>query len=152
MKAAQKKRAVTNLVEVHNAQLEQLLQLQRDTLKMIARGRSVKDILDHLCLMSESMVPNSVGSIMLLDKDADQLVVRSAPSIPAEGVETLNGLRPGPNAGSCGTAVYTSEPVYVANTLSDPRWLPLLDIAERFNLRACWSTPIKVGDDEVFRL
>jgi len=149
MKSASKKIAVTNVVAVHNAQLEQLLQLQRDILEMIANGRTGGDILDHLCLMSESMVPNSVGSIMLFDEAHEGLIVRSAPSIPQEGIEALNGLKPGPDAGSCGTAVYTKEPVFVENTLTDPRWERFLQVAERFNLRACWSTPIKIGDDEV---
>ena len=91
-------------VQVPNGELEQLLQLQRDVLEMIALGHATDDILDQICLLSEAMVPNSVGTIMLLDQTRRHLDVRSAPSIPAEGIAALNGLRPGPNAGSCGTA------------------------------------------------
>ena len=149
MKGTARKIVVASSAEVHNAQLEQLLQLQRDILEMIAGGRASDEILDQLCLLSEAMVPNSVASIMLLDDRREQLVVRSAPSVPKEGIDALNGLQPGVEAGSCGTAVYTAEPVYVENTLSDPRWAGMLDIAERFNLRACWSTPIRVGEERV---
>ncbi|MBT8428658.1 MAG: PAS domain S-box protein, partial [Gammaproteobacteria bacterium] len=132
-----------------SAQLEQLLQLQRDVLEMIAIGRGGKEILDQLCLLSEAMVPDSVCSIMLFDDARSRLDVRSAPSIPIEGIEALNGLQPGPYAGSCGTAVYTREPVFVENILTDLRWQELLEIADRFNLRACWSVPIKAANDEV---
>ena len=62
---------------------------------MIAIGREVDEILAQLCLLIETMVPNSVASIMLLDKTQSHLTVRSAPSIPAEGVAALNGLQPG---------------------------------------------------------
>jgi len=135
--------------EVPVAQLEQLLHLQRDVLQMIAVGRETQQILDQLCLLAESMVSDSVCSIMLLDETCSHLNVCSAPSIPQAGIEALNGLQPGPNAGSCGTAVYTTEPVFVENILSDRRWENLLEIADRFNLRACWSLPIKVDGDEV---
>ena len=130
-------------------QLEQLLQFQRDVLEMIAIGRPTQDILDGLCELAEAMVPNSVGSIMLLDADRTQLLVRSAPNIPVEGVEALNGLQPGPNAGSCGTAVFTDEPVFVSNILTDGRWARLIHIAQRFNLQACWSMPIRSADNRV---
>jgi diguanylate cyclase (GGDEF)-like protein/PAS domain S-box-containing protein len=116
---------------------------------MIAVGRATHEILDQLCLLSEAMVPDSVCSIMLLDGTRSHLDVCSAPNIPPEGIEALNGLQPGPNAGSCGTAVYNKEPVYVTNILTDRRWQDFLDIAERFNLRACWSVPIRVADDSV---
>lgn len=149
MRAAQEKqpRAIGN--DVPSEQLEQLLQLQRDVLKMIAVGRATREILDQLCLLSEAMVPESVCSIMLLDETRSHLDVCSAPSIPPEGVEALNGLQPGANAGSCGTAVFNKEPVFVENILSDPRWDKLLDVAEQFNLKACWSVPIKTADNEV---
>ena len=149
MKAAPRREQASIVPEVPSAQLEQLLQLQRDVLEMIAIGRVGKEILDQLCLLSEAMVPDSVCSIMLLDDTRSHLDVRSAPSIPTEGIEALNGLQPGPYAGSCGTAVYTREPVFVENILTDLRWHELLDIAERFNLRACWSVPIKAANDEV---
>ncbi|WP_164513279.1 putative bifunctional diguanylate cyclase/phosphodiesterase [Thiosocius teredinicola] len=129
--------------------MEQLLQLQRDVLKMIALGSPSSDILDQLCRLSEAMVPNSVASIMLLDEQGLHLEVRAAPSIPAAGVAALNGLQPGPQAGSCGTAVFGRKPVYVTNVYEDARWAGLLDFATQFDLHACWSMPIAIWDNEV---
>lgn len=136
-------------IRVDTTQLEQLLQLQRDVLEMVAVGKPTDHILSALCTLAEAMVPNSVASIMQLESDGERLFVRSAPSIPQSGIDALNGLTPGPNAGSCGTAVYTEQPVFVANTLTDARWADYLDAVEQFRLLACWSMPIRTGNDRV---
>ncbi len=134
---------------IDNVQLEELFRLQRHALEMIAAGGAAGDILDQLCRMSEALLPNAVASVMLLDDERTSLRVRAAPSIPASAIEALNGLKPGPDAGSCGNAVYRNEPVYVERILGDPRWAGLLDIAERFKLQACWSAPIRAALDVV---
>ena len=140
---------VEQALPIPEDQLEQLLQLQRDALEAVAVGEDTDRILDRLCLLTEAMVPNSVASIMLFDRTGTMLEVRAAPSIPPDGINALNGLQPGPAAGSCGTAVYTGKPVFVENTFTDPRWAPLVDIARRFRLQACWSMPIRVANDAV---
>lgn len=129
--------------------MEQLLQLQRDILKMVALGSPGDAILDELCRLSETMVPNSVASIMLLDKLGTHLKVRAAPSIPDDGIAALNGLEPGPQAGSCGTAVYERKPVFVTDIYTDHCWETLRDFASTFNLQACWSMPIVISDERL---
>ncbi len=149
MRTANKNKLPDHGVQVPDRQLEQLLRLQRDILEMVASGDETGAILDRLCLLSEAMLPNSVCSIMLFDETHSHLKVRAAPSIPASGIAALNGLKPGPNAGSCGTAVFNEAPVFVEHIQTDRRWRSLLDIAEQFNLRACWSVPIKTADGKV---
>jgi len=46
-------------------------------------------------------------------------------------------------AGSWGAAVFHREPVYIENIAESPQWADFADFAERFSLRACWSTPIR---------
>jgi GAF domain-containing protein len=121
---------------------EQLLLLQRNTLESVAVSNNHEDQLRQLCFAAEAMLPNSVASIMLFNDDATELFVRSAPSIPAEAIEQLNGLKPGPCSGSCGTAVYSDEAVYVENTLTDDRWKETRQFAIDFDVRACWSNPV----------
>lgn len=101
-------------------QLEHLYGLQREVLETIALGKTTQKTLDKLCIMAENLVPNAIASIMILN-DNDVLNVKSAPSLPAEGVLTFNGLKPGPCAGSCGNAIYHKKPVFVTNTLNDNR-------------------------------
>ena len=128
-------------------QIEELLSMQLSILEMIANDKRTDQVLDQLCRLSEAMLPNSVASIMLFDEARQHLNVRSAPSVPAEGIEYMNGLTPGPESGSCGTAVFTGDPVFVENTRTDYRWCRMRDFAEMFNIGACWSMPIKSSND-----
>ena len=129
--------------------VEELLSMQLAVLEMIANGMKAEQILDELCFMSESMLPNSVASVMLFDETKSHLNVRSAPSIPKEGVDYLDGLEPGPKSGSCGTAVFTGKPVFVENTRSDFRWHQFREFADVFNICACWSTPIRASTEKI---
>ncbi len=149
MSAAHPKSSPEDSPGICAEQMENLLQLQRDALDMVVLGRDTDEILDHLCLHTEKILANAVASIMLFDASRSHLVVRSAPSIPPQGIEALNGLVPGPSAGSCGTAVFSRKPVYVDNISADPRWAELCSIAAEFNLMACWSNPIFAANDAV---
>jgi GAF domain-containing protein len=64
-------------------------------------------------------------------------------------MRSLEGLRIGPNEGSCGAAAYTGATVAVENILTHPNWQKYKVLAEPHGLRACWSTPIKSPRGEV---
>jgi len=130
-------------IELSKQEQAKVLQFQQQVLKLVALGHDCVQVCEKLCLLEEQLVPNSVASVMLLDASEQQLNVFVAPSIPKEGVAQLNGLRPGPCAGSCGNAIYRQEPVYVENTLTDPRWQDIRHLAVNFNICACWSMPIR---------
>jgi diguanylate cyclase (GGDEF)-like protein len=128
-------------------QTELLLQLQRDVLEDIVITRNAYDVVDKICKLAEEILPNSVASVMLLKHD--ELFVYCAPSVPPEGIRRLNGLKPGPNSGSCGNVVYREKPAFVTDTFTDDRWKDLMPIAEDFGLRACWSVPLRIEKDEL---
>jgi len=65
------------------------------------------------------------------------------PSLPEAYCQAVNGLKNGPNIGSCGTSTYTGKRVLVEDIASDPKWADLKSIALPFGLRCCWSEPIK---------
>ncbi|WP_373001418.1 EAL domain-containing protein [Sulfurimonas sp.] len=125
-----------------------ILDIQQTILGMIASRGYCTDILAHLCVLAESLLPNSVASIMLVDKATGLMSVVSAPSVPQVGHDLLANLKPGPNGGSCGNAVFHNEPQYVRDTFTDPRWKDIRHIAVDFNLCACWSMPILDEDDK----
>ncbi|MFW9615628.1 EAL domain-containing protein [Aquabacterium sp.] len=128
---------------------EQILHLQQAILESVARGDDHLDVINRVCNLEEQLLPNSVGSVMLLDSAREALNVYAAPSIPAEGHARLNGLRPGPGAGSCGNVVYQEAPQYVSNTFAAPRWQDLRQLAYDFNLCACWSVPIYSAERQI---
>ena len=124
---------------------ERVIQLQQTVLEDVALDRDHVQVIEDICRLAESAVPDSVASCMLLNDDGDSLYVLAAPSVPAAAVAGLNGLRPGPGGGSCGNAVFRAQPVFVENTLTDPRWCDVRRIALDFDIRACWSMPIRTA-------
>ncbi len=135
-------------VPITPEQYNELLHMQTAILGMVARRHDTQKILEELCIMAETMLPDSVASIMLLDASKSQMEVRAAPSIPESGVAALSGLCPGPEGGSCGNAVYGNAPVFVSNIPEDSRWNGLKELAREFNLCACWSMPIRSGEGD----
>ena len=83
-----------------------------------------------------------LGSILLLDTDGKTLRHGAAPSLPELYCAAIDGAEIGPKVGSCGTAAYRGQPVFVADIENDPLWEDFKDLALSCGLRACWSTPI----------
>lgn len=129
-------------VPITSEQYQDVLNIQRDVLEMLAKQQDGYVIMDRLCHLAEALLPNAVATVMLLD-DEGLLNIKAAPSVPKEGQEALMNLKPGPHGGSCGNAVYRKEPQYVVNTFEDERWKDLRDLAINFNLCSCWSMPIR---------
>ncbi len=138
--------ALDNDAIISREQSNALLKIQRDIMEQLALGTGHELILNALCRTAESMVDNAVASVMLFDESRSFLTVAAAPSIPEQAVEQLNGLVPGPQAGSCGTSVFCNEAQYVFNTSSDKRWSNLRQFAVDFNIGACWSNPIRIDE------
>ncbi|MEZ4694147.1 MAG: PAS domain S-box protein [Aliarcobacter sp.] len=121
----------------------QILDIQQQILEMLASHYETSTILSKLCSLAESLLPNSVASIMLKDKKTGLMSILCAPSIPEESHIFLANLKPGPNAGSCGNAVFHNQPQYIKNTFEDIKWEDLRQVAVDFNICSCWSMPIR---------
>ena len=57
-------------------------------------------------------------------------------------MNAIDGIPIGPNAGSCGTAVFRREPVVVADIAQNPLWDDCRQHIAPYGYRSCWSTPI----------
>jgi GAF domain-containing protein len=89
------------------------------------------------------MADGILTSILLLDPEGRSLWHGAAPNLPPAYCEAIDGIKIGPNVGSCGTAAYFGRAVYVTDIASDPLWADFRHIALPHDLRACWSTPIR---------
>ena len=107
------------------------------------REHTLGEALDQLVLLIEQLRPGMRASILLLDEDGVTLRHGAAPNLPDAYNRVIDGLHAGPNVGSCGTAAFRGEQVVVREIASDPLWAEYRDLADRFDLRACWSTPIR---------
>ena len=128
---------------------ELMLAGEKRVLEKIARGDSLLDILEALTRGAEVIVPGLLGSFLLLDTDGVRLRHAVAPNLPPAYTRAIDGLRIGPAAGSCGTAAFRKQPVIVEDTLADPLWADFRELARKYGLRACWSTPILSSKGEV---
>jgi signal transduction histidine kinase len=119
-----------------------VLDRQTAVMEQLAAGDALPVVLDSVVRALEDLMPASRCSVLLLD-DAGTLRHGAAPNLPIDYSAAIDGLAPGPFAGSCGTAVHLDEPVIAVDVNTDPRWEQFRDLATRHGLRACWSSPIR---------
>src|SRR5438067_1861720 len=128
---------------------EALLAGENRVLEMVAKGDSLAEILDKLCLLVEEQSSDVLASILLMDPNGKQLRHGAAPNLPKTYTEAIDGAFIGPAVGSCGTAAYRAEQVIVSDIAADPLWADFRDLALAHSLRACWSTPIFSSEGKV---
>ena len=128
---------------------EALLAGENRVLEMAAKGDSLADILDNLCLLVEEQSTGVLASILLMDPNGKQLRHGAAPNLPKAYTDAIDGLTIGHSVGSCGSAAYRAEQVIVSDIAADPLWADFRDLALAHSLRACWSTPIFSSEGKV---
>jgi two-component system cell cycle sensor histidine kinase PleC len=119
-----------------------VLDRQTSVMEHLAAGAPLAEVLDGVVVALEELIPGSRCSVLLLDADG---VLRhgAAPSLPPAYSAAIDGLEPGPLAGSCGTAVYLGRQVVASDVASDPRWAQFRELAVEHDIGACWSSPIR---------
>src|SRR5713226_10130080 len=120
-----------------------------DALKMILIGAPLNDVLSSVALLIEAHTEGAVCSIFLLDEDGQHLRFAAAPKLSDEFRIATDGVRIGPDVGSCGAAAYLRQPVFVSDVLSHRHFANFRDLIVRTGLRASWSSPIMSNDGRV---
>jgi PAS domain S-box-containing protein len=123
-------------------QVKALMAGQNYILEMIAKGARLPEVLETIIHWIEKQCPLCKCSFLLLDKDGVCLRQGVAPSLPESYNQAIDGITIGPYAGSCGTAAYWGEPVFVEDIAIHPLWADFRDLALSNGLRACWTWPI----------
>ncbi|MDE2427806.1 MAG: EAL domain-containing protein [Burkholderiales bacterium] len=111
-------------------------------LERITSNLSLKEILREVTLKLESIIPDSMCSILLIDKDGKSIRVGATPSIPSFFSEAIDGVTIGEGVGSCGTAMFTGKRTIVEDIATHPYWVNYKEIALEAGLASCWSEPI----------
>lgn len=132
--------------------LEQLQSGENRVLTLLAQGADLQEILDEIVRLGEANDPTIKGSILLLDSTRNRLVLKSAPSMPAEFLEIYkDGLDIKRYVGSCGTAAFLKQRVIVPDIIDSRyfRFKNVVDVAVKTGLFACWSQPIISSGGEI---
>jgi len=109
--------------------------------KLIFAGSPLSEVLTNIAQLVESQAEGMSCTIWLPDEDGKELHCAAAPSLPGFSAQ-VGTMAVGPKGGSCGTAVYRKEPVYVTDILTDPIWENYRERMLPFGIRSVWSRPL----------
>ncbi len=125
----------------HGHEVDLAKEHRKWVLESIAAGKPLTETLATVVTLAEETRMGMVGSVLLLDGNG---VLRSAASnhLSAEYCEQIDGLIPGPEVGSCGTAAFFRKNVMVSDIANSPLWASVKDLAAKEGLKSCWSVPI----------
>ena len=116
---------------------ESVLNLQ----KLIFAGSPLPEVLENIAQLVESQAEGMSCTIWLPDEDGKELHCAAAPSLPGF-IAHVGTMAVGPKGGSCGTAIYRKEPVYVTDILTDPTWEQYRNRMLPYGIRSVWSRPL----------
>jgi PAS domain S-box-containing protein len=120
---------------------------QERVLELIASGAPLPQSLEAVAHMIERRLPGGRCSV-LLHHDGE-LWHAAAPSLPEAFNRLVHGLPVAEGSGVCGTAAHRREPVVVRDIGAEPMLVEWREVASKFGLAACWSTPILNAAREV---
>jgi PAS domain S-box-containing protein len=119
-------------------------------LELAIEDRPLEETLEALTrIVEENSSCGVIASILLLDPDGKHLRHGAAPTLPDAYNEAIDGIEIGPDVGSCGTAAFTGQPVFVTDIASDTKWRDFRRLASEHGIAACWSIPIVSGAGKV---
>src|SRR5215831_14524458 len=121
--------------------IESILKLQ----ELIFAGSPLSEVLTHIAELVESQATGMSCTIWLPDEDGKELYCAAAPSLPGFRAH-VGRMLIGPKGGSCGTAVYRKESVYVTDILTEPCWDDYRHLMVPYGIRAVWSRPLFTGE------
>lgn len=123
---------------------ESVLNLQ----KLIFAGSPLPKVLTNIAQLVESQAQGMFCTIWLPNEDGTELCCVAAPSLPGF-IAHAGTMTVGPKGGSCGTAIYRREPVFVTDILSDPIWDLYRDRMLPYGIRSVWSRPLFTCEGKV---
>ncbi|ACC72302.1 EAL domain-containing protein [Paraburkholderia phymatum] len=117
---------------------------EQSVLRLLTRSTPLPELLAEVCRRAETLLGEGARcSILVLDTDGFTVRVGAAPSLPPQYSAAIDGMRLGPCAGSCGTAMHDRRLVIVEDIERDPLWADYRHLALPLGLRACWSVPFE---------
>ena len=127
---------------------QQLLQGQQRILEMVAGGESLERSLQAIAGFSEACLPEMLASILYYDPYEKRLRRGGYGQLPDSFQAAVDGLVPGPKAGSCGTCAFRAQRVVSEDVFTDPLWDDFHDFCRTYRIRSAWSSPLISPHDQ----
>ncbi|MCB1815238.1 MAG: diguanylate cyclase, partial [Candidatus Competibacteraceae bacterium] len=147
-----------DLVKIRTLELERevaerkLLFKEREAhnkiLQAIIESQPLEKIFNLIITTAESIRPDMLCSILLLDPKKQQLHLGAAPNLPA-AYHAAMPIPVGLDIGSCGSAAASGERVTIENVHTHPSWANYRDLAKAMGVSSCWSDPIRASNGDV---
>jgi two-component system sensor kinase FixL len=122
---------------------------EQQVLEEIASGRDLSAALRTILKMLENQLPGALCAILLLEEEAPQLTVAASSPMPEEISRRLSGVPVVANSPSFADSVARGQRRIVEDTMTDRSWSSLRSLVDRFQLRSCWSQPIRGFSNDV---
>ncbi|MCA9311319.1 MAG: PAS domain S-box protein [Phycisphaerales bacterium] len=119
------------------------------TLELLSLGSDMDEVLASVVDLLERQISDIRASIQLYDSERKVLDCRAAPGFPDAYRQLLTGFPVSAGLGCCGRSIIQNELTCVEDTLSDPLWEEGRDVAREFDIRSCWSHPIRSPEGHV---
>lgn len=111
--------------------------------RLITQGATTHEILQLLARSAELAAGlGSATSILVLDKQG-LLRNGASPSLPADYLQAIDGIKPHPQVGTCAAAAATGEIVLTPDFRADDKWAELRHLPMALGYQGAWSHPIK---------
>lgn len=111
-------------------------------MQMLTEEFNLEEILHEIQQSIEEESPESICTILLIDKSGNHLLSSVPNQLPDFYNQAINGLEIVMGNGSCGTAAFTLETVFVEDVLTHPYWVPFKALALKAGIKSCWSKPV----------
>jgi formate hydrogenlyase transcriptional activator len=112
-----------------------------DLLQLILAGAPLPKVLAIIAQLVESRGDGTLCTIWLPEEGEKSLYCAAAPGLSGFCAHVAP-MSISPKGGSCGTAVYRREPVFVSDILIDPIWDDYREFMLPYGIRAVWSMPL----------
>ncbi|MEM1170491.1 MAG: PAS domain S-box protein [Cyanobacteria bacterium P01_H01_bin.35] len=128
-------------------QQELLKNAQNTALKMVAKGKSLHDILLKLTTQSDKILPLLNSAILLVEPNSEYLHPFVAPNFPQVWLQGIESM-PCQNLCSFGKVINLHQRVIIEDIVNSPECASLKQQALSAGLHSCWLEPIFSGGEE----
>jgi GAF domain-containing protein len=128
--------------------IEELSRLERVAARLSERT-SANEALQAIVRAMSDAIGTDLNSIHIVDDITGNLNAAAWVGLPDDYMSEAACLKPGPEVGACGTAVFTNSLVIIEDMRTSPLWEPYIDFSEKAGLRAVWSMPISTPQGHV---